>query len=150
MDSASYDVEPLERLGNIQLGMSRAEVRQLLGQPQSTNGSRNHVDIYLDGSFQVFYSPESTVEFIEVTKEAGVPVQLAGVDVFQTPAQEVLHLVSSRSEFDQNDPVVGYSYVFPDLELSLWRPDDAEPQQGKEQVFFSALGIGARGYFSEA
>ncbi len=50
--------------------------------------------------------------------------------------------LSERAKFDETDPELGYSYIFPDIELSIWRPNI-------DDEFFSTIGIGQKGYYSE-
>jgi hypothetical protein len=142
-----FEVEPLEGVGEVKLGMKRTEVRKIMQDTPQTTGSREQVESYLGGGFQVFYAKDETVEFIELLRDSGFAAQAKGVNVFETPATDVLTAITHHSEYNPDDPEVGYSYVFPDLELSLWRPNipDEEDHEGE---FFSTIGIGVQGYYS--
>ncbi|WP_244170753.1 hypothetical protein [Xanthomonas citri] len=75
------------------------------------------------------------------------PSALSGIVVqtfLSTPASRLVEKFLTVTPFDPFDKELGYSYVFPALELALWRPDMEEPQ-GK---YFSTVGIGCVGYFS--
>lgn len=143
-----FEVEPLEGIGEIKLGMDRKVVRDLMDSVPATTGSRNQVESYHAGGFQVFYGIEDKVEFIELLRGSGISAHTRGIDVFATPAQQVLSQIASFSEYNQDDPEVGYSYVFPDLELSLWRPNIPETEEEEDGKYFSTIGIGILGYYS--
>lgn len=143
-----FEVEPLKGIGDIKLGMDRQTVRNLMKAAPETSGSRQQVESYHDGGLQVFYGKNDQVEFIELLRGSGVAAHTRGIDVFETPAQEVLTQIASFSEYNQDDPEVGYSYVFPDLELSLWRPNIPETDEEEDGKYFSTIGIGVPGYYS--
>ncbi len=144
----TYEVVPLEGIGEVKLGMSREEVRQIMGPNPDTSGARNQVDNYHGGGFQIFYSKEGTVEFVELLRDSGFEAEAKGINVFEKSAQEVLDVICSYSDFNQDDLEVGYSYVFPDIELSLWRPHIPENDEDQEGKCFSTVGIGVSGYYS--
>lgn len=143
-----FEVEPLKGIGDIKLGMDRQAVRDLMKGDPETSGSRKQVESYHEGGFQVFYGKNDKVEFIELLRESGFSALTRGIDVFGTPAQQVLSQIASFSEYNQDDPEVGYSYVFPDLELSLWRPNIPENEEEEDGKYFSTIGIGIPGYYS--
>ncbi|MGV7197861.1 hypothetical protein [Xanthomonas euvesicatoria] len=87
---------------------------------------------------------EPSVEFIELSANCGFEVLCLGQRVFSTPASRLVEKFLAVTPFDPFDKELGYSYVFPELELALWRPDMEEPQG----EYFSTVGIGCVGYFS--
>ncbi len=143
-----FEVEPLEGIGVIKLKMTRQEVHSLMGEAPETSGSRKQVESYHNGGFQVFYGKDEKVEFIELLRDSGIAASTRGINVFDTPAHQVLSEIAGFSEYNQDDPEVGYSYVFPDLELSLWRPNIPENEEEEDGKYFSTIGIGVRGYYS--
>ena len=64
----TFEIVPLENVGGISFGMSRADVRKLLGEPLSefrkTRRSVNTTDNY--GEFHVFYDAANTCEAVEL------------------------------------------------------------------------------------
>ena len=108
-------------------------------------------DAFHGHAFQVFYSGERpVVDFIELSGGADVRALLGGRAVFDTPAEELIATVSARSPFDAGDPELGYSYVFPELDLAFWRPVIPEAPGDPEGRYFSTVGIGSPGYFRRA
>ena len=57
--------------------------------------------------------------------------------------------LTQKSNFDQYDPELGYSYVVHEWELALWRPVVPENGDDNDGRYFSIIGIGRHGYFSE-
>ena len=53
------------------------------------------------------------------------------------------------SDFDANDPELGYSYVYPELDLSLRRPVVAEGPEDVEGLTFRSVGVGRIGYYGK-
>lgn len=143
------ELRPLVGAGPVLLGAPREEVHRALGSPQrsfrKTPTSVHATDLWFDGRLQVFYAGmEPYAEFIEFSA-GGAPRPVAfGVRVLEVPAVEVVERLTERAQYDAKDPEIGYSYVFPALELSLWRPD-MEPPEG---LTFQTVGIGVRGYYS--
>lgn len=145
------EIFPLAGAGFVKLGMSRAEVHAVMGAPSTSflkvPTSPYPTDAWHHNGFQVFYGGiEPSVKFIELSRNCGFEVLCLGRYVFSTPASKLVEQFLAVTPFDPFDKELGYSYVFPALELAVWRPDMEEPQ-GK---YFSTVGIGCVGYFSGA
>jgi hypothetical protein len=97
----------------------------------------------------VFYAGKPpAVEYIELSSGAEFRAMYRGMDVFGTRAEDVVDRVATDAPFDSHDQELGYSYIFPDLELSLWRPvlpESADDPHGRQ---FCTIGIGVKGYYS--
>jgi len=150
-----YTIQPFVGVGPIRLGMPRDEVLRAMPEPsepfRKTSTSRHLTDAFHQNAFQVFYSVERpTVEFIELSRGSVIRALYEGIDVFATPADEVVAHISRGSEFDQSDPEVPYSYLFRGLQLSLWRPTVPESDTDTDGRYFSTIGIGVRGYYDTA
>jgi hypothetical protein len=149
-----FDIKPLVGIGPVRLGMSCEEVRLVMGvEPnvfQKSQNSQQTADAFHNNGFQVFYTGEQpTVEYIELSRDCDFSVFIDGIDVFSMPANELIMNITQKSNFDQNDPELGYSYVFPEWELALWRPVVPENDDENDGRYFSTIGIGIHGYFSE-
>jgi hypothetical protein len=137
---------PLKSVGPITLGMPRDEVRRLMPQSRKTfrksDASAYETDSWYDAAFQVFYAGSTpTVEYIELSRSAAFTVDLLGLSVLEGPVTAVLSRIESEAAVDAADPDLGYSYIFPELELSFWRPNTSDDP-------FSTIGVGCRGYYS--
>jgi hypothetical protein len=144
-----FVLDPLMGAGPIRLGASRRSVLAALGKPASsfykTPDSTYPTDAWFENRFQVFYEgSQPTVAFIELSSGGDVEAVLFGLPVFATAVPVLIHEAGSRAKLDETDPELGYSYIFPALELAFWRPDNDD----KEVPHFSTIGIGLSGYFS--
>jgi hypothetical protein len=150
-----YEVVPLRGVGPVIFGMTRLESREAMRQPfvsyRKTTGSTAMTDAYHQSSFQVYFDVDDRVEYIELSR---FPVQALykGVSVLELKAEEVVSLLTKDGQSDDSNPEQGYSYIFPDLELSVWRPTLPEEDQDENDsggMYFETIGIGKRGYYSQ-
>ena len=115
---------------------------------RKTPDSKWEVDAFHGGAFQVFYGGVvPRVVYIELSSGPDIEAEISGHGVFTTPADELVTILRDLAPFDASDPELGYSYVFPDLDLAVWRPvvpEDAEDEGGR---YFSTIGVGVAGYF---
>lgn len=148
-----FDVVPLEGVGPIKLGMTRSESRAALGEPFVTYRKANSstmTDTYYKSSFQVFFDEDDRVEFIELSRFP-VLAFYKGHSIFELKVEDVVALISKDAQFDVNNPEHEYSYIFPELELSFWRPIIPEIGQDEDDLdgrYFETIGVGKRGYYS--
>lgn len=142
-----YEILPLQSIGPLEPGRSRQEVHALVGPPTSTHDKFEYYDH--EGYWFMLEYRDNKVVYIEF-RETGQPLLLSGLDVFRTPAEELIPLVVevTRSAFDPHYPEIPYAYVFPELELSLWMPVPLkEENNDKAGIYFETVGIGVKGYF---
>jgi len=138
-----YTIEPHNGIGPIRLGMSRSDVESIFGKPQFEQGERVG---YLDG-FMIDFDEAGRVEFIELANSLRFTATYRGKDLHALPADEVVELVGQDDSFDQDDPEVGYSYIFKGLQLSLWRPTLPQSPADADGQHFQAVGLASDGYF---
>jgi hypothetical protein len=146
-----YEVIPLKGVSPVLLGMSREESHAAMGVSPKTfrksSDDASLTDAYDEATFQVFFDEKDAVEYIELSSGGAIPVLYKGLPVFETQADELIEIISQDAPYDENDPELGYSYIFPLLELSLWRPAISEDEE--EGRYFSTIGIGRKGYYSD-
>lgn len=150
-----FDVIPGEGVGPVRLGMTLAEARAAMpeGRESFMKGAEavHQTDSWFDSGFQVFYKGQpALVHFIELSRDCGFEARCFGVPIFATPADEVVNRLSDRAALDIDDPELGCSYVFPSLELAVWRPFMPETDDDEEARYFSTIGVGSEGYYSGA
>lgn len=141
-----FQILPHKGVGLIRLGMSRKEVHEIFREPQFSHNKR---EMFLDG-FMVDFNQDEKVEFIELAKSQQFRAIFEGKCLHEIPADEAVAYVSRFGTYDQNDRELGYSYVFIDLQLSLWRgtvPEKDQPPDDPDGRFFEAVGIAEQGYF---
>jgi hypothetical protein len=144
-----FVLDPINGVGPVRLGASREAVIAALGTPTAsfhkTPNSRHPVDAWFGNGFQVFYEGDQPmVAFIELSEGHDFEAVLFGLPVFTTTTAILVREVGHRAKHDEADPELGCSYIFPSLELALWRPDSDD----NEAPYFSTVGIGGAGYFS--
>jgi hypothetical protein len=141
----TFVVEPHRGVAPVHFGMARADVQRAMPGGgvafRTSPDAPDETDAWHGNGFQVSYrGRDPTVEFIELWADPAYAVTYKGVDVFSTPAEELVSIVAADALFDASDPELGYSYVFPSLDLALWRPV-------RERRNFSTIGVGVAGYF---
>lgn len=159
-----YKVEPKIGVGPVKLGMSREEVRNLMTIDFKENKFYEADDFHKDGSFHVVYDKEQLVEYIAVSHSIEVPIIYRNIDVFNTKALDLVAEIEKEYAYDKNDSELGYSFIFPEIELSLYRPvipnaDVArwQPEQDidwddedyEDFYYFQTIIIGREGYYSK-
>ncbi len=141
-----FEIQPKVGLGPIRFGMTRAEVRAELGAPESEHDER---EWYLE-DMAVDFDADGRVEFIETAESAHFEVVFMDSNMHAIAANAAVVLLQTVAPYDDSAPELGYSYIFPSIQLSLWRPvipdaeQDPEDQNGRR---FEAIGIGREGYF---
>ena len=156
MTMTRYSLEPLIGVRPVLLGMTRAESRKQMGAtPVSFKKAprlfpnKPEVDAYHGNAFQLFFDENGRVEFIELSKSPDLSVNYYGTDVFALRADDLVALISRDAAFDPNVPDLGYSYIFPLLEMSVWRPTIPDTEvTNPERATFATVGVGTKGYFS--
>ena len=149
-----FALRPHVGAGPVQFGMTRESVRAALetvpvlfrrGGPDDPE-----IEAYFDSALQVSYDRDGRVEFIELARDPALSAVYQGHDLLTLTAQEAVDLLAREAPFDPDDSEFGYSYIFPALDLSLWRetiPEDADDPDGR---VFSAVGLGVLGYFTRS
>ena|SRR5437899_7549978 len=145
-----FDVVPHSGAGEIRLGMTRRDVRRLLGEPARSYykvPGATLTDTYFGSDLQVAYDAADRVEYIELDGPGAIDAVFHGGSLLNVPAEEVRDWMKQFAEYDPDDPELGYSYVYPTLDLSLWRPVLPENPDDNEGRFFRSVGVGRSGYF---
>lgn len=143
MDMFIFEITPHVGVGPVKLGMPVHDVEAVMGKPEHVHANRHG---YLSG-FMVDFDDTGRVEFIELATSKLFQATFNGTNLHNVTADEAVEFVSQFDSYDRNDPEVGYSYIFKNLQLSLWRgtmPDEGADEDGK---YFEAVGIATGGYF---
>jgi hypothetical protein len=140
----TFVITPHQGIGPVRLGMSRAEVRSALrpARPTNVNGSDHFHHSALVAHYDKGTERCNSLSAGRRDELAFRYLSLKGLPVFQTPASEVIKALRKQTPYDAKDPELGYTYTFPKLDLSFWRP-----VMGKDGRFFDTVTLGVRGYF---
>ena len=145
-----FALVPLKSVGDIRIGMSRAEVRAVMTEePKAflkTATSVRSIDGFHDLCVQVFYDPDDSVEYIELSRDPSIDPEFNGIHVLQIPASELVKQLGRDVDFDSDSEDDPTDVVFPDLSMSLWRPCGDDPDD-PDSRYFRTVGIGRVGYY---
>ena len=151
----TYLVEPLLGVGPVRLGMSREAARQVMPEPphtfRKTPLSKHDTDAFHRSSFQLFYAGElPAVEYIELSRSNDFRAVFCGQSVFEMPAEELLAILGRQHRCQIDDPSAPCDVIFPDLQISLWRPYAPDSPDDERARYFSTIGAGVTGYYPAA
>jgi len=141
-----FQIEPGIGVGPVKLGMSKDAVHAALGIPKSSRDGREG---FLDGFF-VDFDDAGFVEFIELAKSGDFTALFEGVSLHDLAADEAVQFVSRFDQFSNNNREHGYSFIFPKLQMSLWRgtiPEEDQDENDPDGRYFEAIGVAVSGYF---
>jgi hypothetical protein len=147
-----FTIDPLVGVGPIKFGQTRREVQAILaglGEPKAVLRNPN-TDCFFHNAFQVSYDDENRVEFIQAADSDEFQFLFRDESLHEMPAEEAVRFLSQFAEYDRDDPEKGYSYIFPTLQLSLWRgvlPSSVLNDRAGRH--FEAVGAGRAGYFDK-
>ena len=149
---------------HIELGWKREQVVSVLGDPEM---AFEH-DWYYKGALALDYDDKGVLLYIECRR--GTNTGLFGRNVFEMQADDVYDMLVNENGDDITDEDDGYSYVFNNICVSVWRetiPSDVEEmieEAGEEgetvtdedlaeewdnATHWDAVGIFAPGYYGQ-
>ncbi|MEM7674879.1 MAG: hypothetical protein AAF449_02625 [Myxococcota bacterium] len=142
-----YVIEPLEGAGPLKLGMSRDAVQDALVEaPQDDAGEDDEDesrDSFYDGALRVTYDAEDRVAAIELAAGGEIRALYRDLDLFEVTSTKAVAALEKDGAHDPDGPEMPYTFVFPALELSLERSDDADDSA------FERIILGGEGYYSQ-
>ncbi len=142
-----FDIIPKTGVGPVNIGMSRVDVRDRLGLPVDIFRDR---EWHFDFGMAINYDATGRVEFIELANSKEFRALFFGKCLHEVGADEAVIFLESFARHDLSNPELGYSYVFPDLQISLWRSVIPEESQALDDLtgrYFEAVGVAGHGYF---
>ena len=165
-----FNLTPHIGTETIKLGMSRDEIRSILGEPNHTTekSTFEYGDFSLpvpakDGFFQnelqVTYDDNNHSDYFEfVGRNAqNIEVAVEGIDVFNLPARVLLTKITevTGAQYDKMDSEIPFTFTYKDLDLAFWRQAIPEVDEESEEVpendegkYFWVVGIGIKGYYA--
>jgi hypothetical protein len=149
----TYIIEPLTGVSPIRLGMNRDEVRRLMDDPpkpfRKSRNDKHETDAFHQNAFQVFYADElARTEYIEISRCNHLRVLFRDLSIFETPADVLLNALGRFHDFECDESPSPCDVIFPDLEMSLWRPHPPSSSSDENGRYFSTVGIGILGYYA--
>ncbi len=146
-----FPIVPLQSVGDLRIGMTRDEVRAIMGvEPDAfakIPNAKQLTDSFHDSCVQVFYDPDDRAEYIELSRAPSIDPEFEGLHIFNTPATELVLRLGSETVFDSDPDLNPTEVTFPDLSMSLWRPC-GDVTDDLDSKYFMTVGIGRPGYYS--
>lgn len=139
-----FEVSPRLGVGPVKLGMTRDQVREVLGQSPM---ARAKTDRYFDNALRVDFDDEGHAELVELWSSEHFTAMFLGQNVFAVPAVELVKAIACQSPYDPNDPELGYAFTFPGLGISLWREHLPESDQDGAGRYFDTVAVAVQGYW---
>ncbi|MEO3879468.1 hypothetical protein [Rheinheimera fenheensis] len=140
----NYEVEPYVGIGPVKLGMTRREVRELMGEPSAVQDAYEKwgikfpdKDYFYENCFQISYSERGTVNFIEASMNFRYCVVYLGLDVHRTAADKVISQIQKIASPDMTAREYPMNQLFPEIDVSIYR---------EEMERIEAFGISISGY----
>jgi len=144
--TTTYSIEPHVGAGPVKLGMKRDTARAAMLAMGHSHEEDVHAarDLFHSNSFQVFYDRADLAEYIELSRSPDFKAIFKGEVILELPADDAVRAVTRFAEYSSANPELGWSYIFPALDLSLWRP----ATEGDEARTFRTIGAGRVGYYA--
>ena len=145
--SPTLEISPLQAIGPVRLGSSRADAREALsvfGFPLES--SRGALDYFCDASIQVECGPDDRVWFIGISSSDRFTAHFQGKDVFALSAPDLFSLAAAA---DHSGPhsFTRTEYFFPNQLITLWDADEQYDRKGNEtRPVWAQMGIGNASY----
>ena len=128
-------------IGNLTLGMSRDEVRRLLGEPGYTEAAHEkwglsfpEKDCFFKSCLQVRYDAELRSEDIQFSASHHFVVTFDSVPVLESTAAEIARVIETQCPVDRRGKAFPVIYSYPELGVSLWR-------EGKDDEYFVTINL---------
>ena len=146
-----FDLRPPDTAGPLRLGATSKDtdrVLHTLGTPLllcGTAGTRAGWGIERPSGLFVaaWFDTDDRVDTLEFggPTGAGDVVTYDTIDVFATPADELLDALRARTTVVEIDEEDGSSYLAPDLRLTLWRPPTPAAPDDIDDRFIASIGL---------
>lgn len=142
---------PRRGIASLVFGMSLPEVKDILGEPSAPPrlafGSAGVLVVHwCKNVLALDFAPD--LSCVEISRGEGFDPEIDGVHVLRSEVDLVIEALRVRGwDYDRHDPEPGYSFVYPQLDIALWRPVISHDST-EEGRFFSTFAIGREGYFA--
>ncbi|HZG79993.1 MAG TPA: hypothetical protein VEZ13_04380 [Brevibacillus sp.] len=137
-------IEPMKGIGKILLGMTKTEVDECLQyytDKYEITYEKNPLCYHMRGAiqscFQFEYDSGGKVKFIQISSSIKDVLNCVfqNLDVFNTKVEELVVTIDKISNYDRNHRELGWTYNYPELGLSFWRPNILKESDMQEDWF---------------
>ena len=142
-----FQIEPHVGIDPVRLGASRSEARAALssiGFP--LENARGALDYFCEAAIQVEFDEQQRADFIGFSCHQAFTIFYRGVNVFDTPAQDLFAVIAERDGSGAHS-FRAAGYCFPSQIMTLWYADSQYDRLGGEQrVIWAQVGLGSSDY----
>lgn len=135
-----YAVIPGSSIGPIRLGMSKTEVRLVMGKPDYVEAAHEKwgiefpdKDCFADSCIQVRYL-DGKADDLQFSSHPDYVCTLSGLAVHETTVEIISEVIEKISPCDREEEEFPHTYSYPGIGLSLWRED-------LEKLHFATLNL---------
>jgi hypothetical protein len=143
----TFEIIPLDSIGPLKLGVTRAEAREAMramGFPLES--ARESLDYFHHSCIQTECGTDGNVEFIGISSSPEITVSYKGLDVYSLPAPELFSFIADH-DASGTHIYNTYQYLFPNQVITLWDADEQYDRQGEEtRPVWAQVGIGNSAY----
>lgn len=141
-----FDIIPGKGIGPILLGASRSDIRKILKEHGfELESSRKTMDYFCNSGIQIEYEKDGTVSFIGTASEEEVHIFYRGINVFDTPAEQLFEFIAKNEDIECTYD--SYEYVFPEQIVTLWDADEQyDSYQNESRPVWGQVGLGSKIY----
>ncbi|KQZ88561.1 hypothetical protein ASD62_03775 [Phycicoccus sp. Root563] len=146
-------LEPPTAAAGVHIGVGRAEAARqcaVHGDPETFHRGDETVPSLMvrarsGPTIFVYFDDADRVNAVELGRpDNGESVTFLGIDVFGTPADEVIEALDPHAEVNVTDG--GHSVTAPSLHIALWRPTVPESAEDPEGRYFESVLVAKPGY----
>ncbi len=136
----TYEIIPGKQVGEIRLGMSKAQVRAIVEDAPDNVPPHNlggidfpESDYFFESSIEVSYNKISgNVEWIGISNSDILKAEFGGLDVFSTEAIKLIECASQHDKIDCANSEPGTAFCFSNLGICFWR--ESTPEEILEEM----------------
>lgn len=137
-----FIIEPFIGIGIYKLGMGFNQLSKDFIY-KFVNDKGDYKEVFDKTNYILLCFNNDSLTYIELNNINGNIAQFQTLNIFTTPACDVVDKLTKNYNYSKRDPEIPYSYIFPEIQLSLWRP----VIEGEEGKYFQTVGIGVKGYY---
>ncbi|MCA9030342.1 MAG: hypothetical protein KDA66_06000 [Planctomycetaceae bacterium] len=123
-----FNVIPRKSIGPVELGMTRQQIRGLLGEPSAVQVAYEKwgiefpdKDFFYNNAFQVSYDSGLHADFIEAAADPAYRVTFDGIPVHDSEPSLLVDAISKHASIDREEREYPLNLWFPDIGLNLYR-----------------------------
>lgn len=136
-------IKPNQSIGPVSLGMHRSDVARHLSGISSDCRNTLHRDVFAKGKVVIDYDTNDEVIAICINRDPFNPKlepEIFGFNPLQQQAHKTIMRMSLKGSYDNEDPQLGMSYIYPNLGIYFWR--DATPETLQKELQSQRAGGG--------